>query len=48
MNKTRLIIGIILALISLFPLLYMFSLSFQPNGGIIGLDGADPDPPDHQ
>ena len=36
MNRTRLVIGIVLALVSLFPLLYMFSLSFQPNGGILG------------
>jgi multiple sugar transport system permease protein len=36
MNRTRLTIGIILALASLFPLLYMVSLSFQPNGGILG------------
>ena len=36
MNRTRLAIGIILALASLFPLLYMVSLSFQPNGGILG------------
>jgi len=36
MNRTRLTIGVVLALISLFPLLYMVSLSFQPNGGILG------------
>jgi multiple sugar transport system permease protein len=36
MNRTRLAIGIVLALVSLFPLLYMVSLSFQPNGGILG------------
>ena len=36
MNRTRLAIGIILALASLAPLLYMVSLSFQPNGGILG------------
>src|SRR5271156_6260652 len=36
MNRPRLTIGIILALASLFPLLYMVSLSFQPNGGILG------------
>ena len=45
MNKTRLTIGIILALISLFPLLYMFSLSFQPNGGIIGSTALIPTHP---
>ena len=48
MNKTRLVIGIVLALVSLFPLLYMFSLSFQPNGGILGSTALDPDPPDRQ
>lgn len=36
MNRTRLAIGVALALVSLFPLLYMLSLSFQPNGGILG------------
>ena len=36
MNRTRLAIGIVLALVSLFPLLYMVLLSFQPNGGLLG------------
>ena len=45
MNKTRLAIGIVLALVSLFPLLYMFSLSFQPNGGIIGSTALVPTHP---
>ena len=45
MNKTRLAIGIILALVSLFPLLYMFSLSFQPNGGILGSTALIPTHP---
>jgi ABC-type glycerol-3-phosphate transport system permease component len=35
-NKSRLVIAIILALTSLGPLLYMLSLSFQPNGGLLG------------
>ena len=45
MNKTRLAIGVVLALVSLFPLLYMFSLSFQPNGGIIGSTALIPTHP---
>jgi ABC-type glycerol-3-phosphate transport system permease component len=35
-NVPRLIIAIVLALTSLGPLLYMLSLSFQPNGGLLG------------
>jgi multiple sugar transport system permease protein len=35
-NKPRLIIAIILSVTSLGPLLYMVSLSFQPNGGLLG------------
>jgi multiple sugar transport system permease protein len=35
-NKSRLIIAIILAVASLGPLFYMLSLSFQPNGGLLG------------
>jgi multiple sugar transport system permease protein len=35
-NKARFITALILAVLSLGPLLYMFSLSFQPNGGILG------------
>ena len=35
-NRTRLFIAILLAFISLGPLLYMVSLSFQPNGGLLG------------
>jgi multiple sugar transport system permease protein len=35
-NKARFITALILAILSLGPLLYMFSLSFQPNGGILG------------
>ncbi|MFY9782880.1 MAG: carbohydrate ABC transporter permease [Acidimicrobiales bacterium] len=35
-NKTRLALAILLALTSLGPLLYMLSLSFQPNGGLLG------------
>jgi len=35
-TKSRLVIAIILALTSLGPLLYMLSLSFQPNGGLLG------------
>src|SRR3984957_5583472 len=35
-NVPRLIIGGVLALTSLGPLLYMVSLSFQPNGGLLG------------
>jgi ABC-type glycerol-3-phosphate transport system permease component len=35
-NVPRLIIAIVLAIASLGPLLYMVSLSFQPNGGLLG------------
>ncbi|MGC2169175.1 MAG: carbohydrate ABC transporter permease [Acidimicrobiales bacterium] len=35
-NVPRLIIAVMLALTSLGPLLYMVSLSFQPNGGLLG------------
>ncbi len=35
-----------LARLSLFPLLYMVSLSFQPNGGLPRRDRAHPDAPD--
>ncbi len=35
-NKTRMFIAIVLAVASLGPLLYMVSLSFQPNGGLLG------------
>jgi ABC-type glycerol-3-phosphate transport system permease component len=35
-NVPRLIIAVVLALVSLGPLLYMVSLSFQPNGGLLG------------
>ncbi len=35
-NKSRLIVAIILSVTSLGPLLYMVSLSFQPNGGLLG------------
>src|ERR1035441_1857084 len=35
-NKSRLIIAIILSVTSLGPLLYMLSLSFQLNGGLLG------------
>jgi multiple sugar transport system permease protein len=45
MNRTRLVIGIILALVSLFPLLYMLSLSFQPNAGILGSTALIPTHP---
>lgn len=36
MDRTRLAIAVGLSIVSLFPLLYMVSLSFQPNGGILG------------
>ena len=36
LNKIRLAVGMLLALVSLAPLLYMVSLSFQPNGNILG------------
>ncbi|HTT89195.1 MAG TPA: carbohydrate ABC transporter permease [Acidimicrobiales bacterium] len=45
MNRTRLVIGIILAVVSLFPLLYMLSLSFQPNAGILGSTALIPTHP---
>ena len=35
MTKTRLVCAIILAILSVFPLLYMLSLSFQPVGDIL-------------
>ncbi len=35
-NRARLVIAVLLALVSLGPLLYMLSLSFQPNGGLLG------------
>ena len=35
-NRSRLVIAILLAFLSLGPLLYMLSLSFQPNGGLLG------------
>ncbi len=35
-NRTRLVVAIVLAFLSLGPLLYMVSLSFQPNGGLLG------------
>jgi len=35
-NRARLVIGVLLALVSVGPLLYMVSLSFQPNGGLLG------------
>lgn len=35
-KKTRMVIAIVLAVASLGPLLYMLSLSFQPNGGLLG------------
>ena len=35
-NRLRMVIAILLALLSLGPLLYMVSLSFQPNGGLLG------------
>jgi multiple sugar transport system permease protein len=35
-NKSRMIIAILLSVASLGPLLYMVSLSFQPNGGLLG------------
>ena len=35
-NRARLVIAVVLALVSLGPLLYMLSLSFQPNGGLLG------------
>lgn len=35
-NKARFVVAVALAAISLGPLLYMVSLSFQPNGGLLG------------
>ena len=35
-NRSRMVIAVVLALVSLGPLLYMLSLSFQPNGGLLG------------
>ncbi len=36
MTRTRLVVAVLLALLSLGPLLYMVSLSFQPIGDILG------------
>ncbi|HXY44845.1 MAG TPA: carbohydrate ABC transporter permease [Acidimicrobiales bacterium] len=38
-TKTRLLIAVVFAAISMLPLFYMVSLSFQPTG-LIGVDGA--------
>jgi len=35
-NKFRFVVAVVLAAVSLGPLLYMLSLSFQPNGGLLG------------
>jgi multiple sugar transport system permease protein len=35
-NRTRLVVAVLLAFLSLGPLLYMLSLSFQPNGDLLG------------
>jgi multiple sugar transport system permease protein len=35
-NRSRLVIAVLLSMMSLGPLLYMLSLSFQPNGGLLG------------
>lgn len=35
-NRLRIVVAILLSFISLGPLLYMVSLSFQPNGGLLG------------
>jgi multiple sugar transport system permease protein len=35
-SRSRLVLAVLLALVSLGPLLYMLSLSFQPNGGLLG------------
>jgi multiple sugar transport system permease protein len=45
LDKTRLVIGVILALVSLAPLLYMLSLSFQPNANILGSTALVPTHP---
>ncbi len=45
LNKTRLVVGVLLALVSLAPLLYMLSLSFQPNQGILGSTAVIPTKP---
>jgi multiple sugar transport system permease protein len=45
LTKTRLVIGAFLALASLAPLLYMLSLSFQPNQGILGSTALVPTSP---
>ncbi len=45
LNTTRLVVGIFLALVSLAPLLYMLSLSFQPNEGILGSTAVVPTNP---
>lgn len=45
LNTTRLVVGVSLALVSLAPLLYMLSLSFQPNEGILGSTALVPTNP---
>jgi len=44
-NRSRLVIAVILAFGSLGPLLYMLSLSFQPNGGLLGATALIPTHP---
>ena len=44
-NKSRLVIAVLLSLVSLGPLLYMLSLSFQPNGGLLGATVLTPSHP---
>lgn len=45
LDTTRLVVGVSLALVSLAPLLYMLSLSFQPNEGILGSTALVPTNP---
>ena len=45
LTTTRLVVGVLLALVSLAPLLYMLSLSFQPNEGILGSTAVVPTNP---
>lgn len=47
-NRARLVIGALLALVSLVPLLYMVSLSFQSNGDIQGSSAVVPTHPTAQ
>ena len=47
-SRLRMVIAVLLAFISLGPLIYMVSLSFQPNGGLLGATVIIPSKPTFQ